>query len=350
MSTVVVVLPLMPVPKQGIIIGLALLLLLSGCMRADVRDDLSEYRARVARVLDASLPPVPEPHALRYPEAQQMYNNIASFNVNFRDFYRLQDCELGTLVAERNTALGKTAQPSQRYIYEIELLNQLKRCSQYVDDPALKQQLLDWRTAKQAQRPALWANLVQTSQETRAAFGRSADLLAADGNIDASAAISALLFIDAAEKGSITDLSGLEKELKVLDSSRLPAKIWRTQRYIAAYLASMSSALETLLPELSCPQGKASEQVKILRNVFYLFFIENIQPVGSKLNQYHYQMLPVWQRWQQHPALAESFKTYLHTQSDQTFNHYQQAIRDHVALWQTLFARCNLSPQAPVSG
>ncbi|WP_018981371.1 DUF3080 family protein [Salinimonas chungwhensis] len=318
-------------------------------MKADVRDDLSEYRTRVARVLDTSLPPVPEPQALRYPDAKQMYNDVASFNVNLRDFYRLQECELGTLVAERNTALGKTAHPSQRYIYEIELLNQLQRCSQYVDDPALKQQLQQWRAAKQAQRPALWANLVQTSQETRAAFGRSTTLLTVDGNPDAGAAISALMFIDAIATGEAIDLSGLENELSVLDSSRLPAKIWRTQRFITSYLNSMSSALETLLPQLSCPAGKASEQVKILRNVFYLFFIENIQPVGSKLNQYHYQMLPVWQRWQQHPALSAKFKAYLQTQSDQAFNRYQQAIRDHVALWQTLFARCNLSPQAPVT-
>ncbi|MBD3584883.1 DUF3080 domain-containing protein [Salinimonas sp. HHU 13199] len=337
--------PVRNIARQAVLV--LLILLLCGCTNADIHDDLQEYQDRITHVLDISLPEPAPPAALEYPDAQAMFSAVESFNVNLREFYRLQECELGTLVAQRNTALGKTAHPSQRYVYEVTLLEQLQQCSDSIDDPALKEKLLTWRQAKQSQRPAFWANLVQTSQETRAAFGRSTTLLATGANSDAGAAISALSFLNKIESDPAVSLSALERELKVLDASRLPARVWRTQRYIATYLNHMSKALTTHLPELACPAGKPSEQVKILRNVFYLFFIEKIQPVGSKLNQYHYQMMPVWEQWIDNPALSDPFKTYLEKQTREEFARYQQAIREHVTLWQTLFSRCNLSPTAP---
>lgn len=339
--------PVRDIARQAVLVSL--MLLLCACTNADVRDDLQEYQARVARVLEITLPAPAPPAALAYPDAQSMFTTVESFSVNLREFYRLQECELGTLVAQRNTALGKTAHPSQRYVYEVTLLEQLQQCSDSIENPALKEKLLAWRQAKQSQRPAFWANLIQTSQETRAALGRSTTLLATEANSDAGAAISALAFLNKIESAQAVSLSALERELKVLDTSRLPAKIWRTQRYIASYLDTMSKALSTHLPELACPAGKPSEQVEILRNVFYLFFIEKIQPVGSKLNQYHYQMMPVWEQWMDNPALSAPFKAYLKRQTKTEFARYQQAIRQHVTLWQTLFARCNLSPTAPGS-
>ena len=350
MSMVAEVLRPMPVrnAKKCILLTVVILLLCS-CTNADIRDDLQEYQQRVARVLEITLHDPAPPTALAYPDAQTMFTAVESFNVNLREFYRLQECELGTLVAQRNTALGKTAHPSQRYAYEVTLLKQLQQCSDSIEDPALKQKLRDWRQAKQSQRSLFWANLIQTSQETRAALGRSTTLLTTEADSDAGAAISALGFLNKIKSEQTFSLSVLERELKVLDSSRLPAKVWRTQRYITGYLETMSESLTTRLPELSCPAGKASEQVEILRNVFYLFFIEKIQPVGSKLNQYHYQMMPVWEQWINSDALSQPFKTYIQKQTQVEFSRYQQAIRQHVTLWQTLFARCNLSPTAPGS-
>jgi hypothetical protein len=106
--------------------------------------------------------------------------------------------------------------------------------------------------------------------------------------------------------------------------------------------------LATELDTVSCPEGRASDKAKILRNVFYLFFIEEIQPVGSLVNQYHYKLAPLWEDWLEQPSLHEEFKRYIRQQSQDGFDKYTRAMKAHVNLWQDFLGRCNLSPVPPV--
>ncbi|WP_218353536.1 DUF3080 family protein [Alteromonas lipotrueiana] len=329
---------------------LCLSTLLTGCFfSSSLQDELDEYHQRLNRVLDSQANAIVPEVSLNYPSSAMLVSSIEPVTINLRDFYRFQNCELGTMVAQRNTALGKTAQLSQRYIYESLLLKTLQQCIDSIADenPEMTGQLTRWLKIKQQQQPALWANLIQTSPEMRAALSRSPDYLAAQDNSNASAAVSALGYLNSLKHTPLHNVSELETQLKIIDQARLPAKLWRTQRVFVAYLEPMNAQLTIQLPQLSCPAGKASNQVKILKNVFYLFFIEKIQPIGSKLNQYHYQLGDVWQKWQTDAALHPSFKRYIGQHAEQGFTRYQQAVKDHVQLWQTLFARCNLSPTAP---
>ncbi|QPG04571.1 DUF3080 domain-containing protein [Salinimonas marina] len=326
--------------------------LLSGCFfDSGLDDELAEYQARLSRVLDTQAAEVPAPPQLDYPSAAELTRAIEPVSVNLRDFYQLQNCEIGSLVAQRNTVLGKTAQLSQRFVYESRLLDKLQQCITTIasSQPKLSQQLTRWLELKQHQQPDLWANLVQVSPEMRAAYSRSPNYIEATNNSDVSASVPALSFVASLQQRSLKDATELETQLKIIDSARLPARLWRTQTLLLAYLTPLNTHLSRHLPALSCPDGKASEQVKILKNVFYLFFIEKIQPVGSKLNQFHYQLAPVWETLTQDPALHPSFKRYLRFHTQTRFNQYQQTVRAHVQLWQDLFARCNLSPTAPIS-
>lgn len=326
--------------------------LLAGCFfDAGLDDDLAEYQERLSRVLDTQAVDIVAPPQLDYPTPAELTRAIEPVSVNLRDFYQLQNCELGSLVAQRNTVLGKTAQLSQRFVYESRLLDKLQQCISTVatSQPTLSQQLTRWLELKQQQQPALWANLVQTSPEMRAAFSRSPRYIEATNNSDVSASVPALSFVTSLKQRSLKDATELETQLKIIDSARLPARLWRTQTLLLTYLTPLNTHLSRHLPALSCPGGKASEQVKILKNVFYLFFIEKIQPVGSKLNQFHYQLAPVWETLTQDPALDPRFKRYLKLQTQARFNRYQKTVRAHVQLWQDLFARCNLSPTAPVN-
>lgn len=324
--------------------------IVSGCQwQSGVKDDMQEYRARLARVLDVAFPAPASAVSLTLPANALLTRPVERMNVNLRDFYQLQQCELGTLVAQRNTALGKTAQPSQRFIYETRLLRQLAACRKVIDksNPTLSHQLEQWLAAKQRQRPILWANLIQTSPELRAGLSRGASYIEPTTNDSASATLAALGFLQGIKQTPQRALTSLEQQLKAIDSNRLPARVWRTQYEIARQLNALNSTLAKHLPALACPNEKASEQVTILHNVFSLFFINKIQPVGSKLNQYHYHMLPVWQQWQHDPDLHPAFKAFLQQHAQVGFANYQRAIKDHVTLWQTLFARCNLSPAPP---
>ena len=109
------------------VISVAMFALLGCFGGSTVKQSIDDYAARLSRVLDTPLPdsfndkittPLP-----KLADSATLKQAIEGVNINLREFYALQDCELGTVVAERNTSLGKSQLPSQRLVYESKLLN-----------------------------------------------------------------------------------------------------------------------------------------------------------------------------------------------------------------------------------
>ena len=370
------------------VISVAMFALLGCFGGSTVKQSIDDYAARLSRVLDTPLPdsfndkittPLP-----KLADSATLKHAIEGVNINLREFYALQDCELGTVVAERNTSLGKSQLPSQRLVYESNLLNVLKSCEAALTkenesnqrNAALAATIASWREQKTQDYSKTWANLVQGSQELRLALNTPERLFSVENNRDALSSVNALYYINSLSNKelllsdmyssntassdteteatnennseSIIESSELEQQLKIIRSARLPATLWHTQQTLTQNLSLLTDMLETELDAVSCPEGRASDKAKILRNVFYLFFIEEIQPVGSLVNQYHYKLAPLWEDWLAQPSLHEEFKRYIRQQSQAGFNQYSSAMKAHVKLWQGFLGRCNLSPVAPV--
>ena len=370
------------------VISVAMFALLGCFGGSTVKQSIDDYAARLSRVLDTPLPdsfndkittPLP-----KLADSATLKHAIEGVNINLREFYALQDCELGTVVAERNTSLGKSQLPSQRLVYESKLLNVLKSCEAALTkenesnqrNAALAATIASWREQKTQDYSKTWANLVQGSQELRLALNTPERLFSVENNRDALSSVNALYYINSLSNKelllsdmyssntassdteteatnennseSIIESSELEQQLKIIRSARLPATLWHTQQTLTQNLSLLTDMLETELDAVSCPEGRASDKAKILRNVFYLFFIEEIQPVGSLVNQYHYKLAPLWEDWLAQPSLHEEFKRYIRQQSQDGFNQYSSAMKAHVNLWQGFLGRCNLSPVAPV--
>ena len=370
------------------VISVAMFALLGCFGGSTVKQSIDDYAARLSRVLDTPLPdsfndkittPLP-----KLADSATLKQAIEGVNINLREFYALQDCELGTVVAERNTSLGKSQLPSQRLVYESKLLNVLKSCEAALTkenesnqrNAALAATIASWREQKTQDYSKTWANLVQGSQELRLALNTPERLFSVENNKDALSSVNALYYISSlSNKGlllsdmyssntassdteteatnennseRIIESSELEQQLKIIRSARLPATLWHTQQTLTQNLSLLTNMLETELDAVSCPEGRASDKAKILRNVFYLFFIEEIQPVGSLVNQYHYKLEPLWEDWLAQPSLHKEFKRYIRQQSQDGFNQYSSAMKAHVNLWQGFLGRCNLSPVAPV--
>ena len=370
------------------VISVAMFALLGCFGGSTVKQSIDDYAARLSRVLDTPLPdsfndkittPLP-----KLADSATLKHAIEGVNINLREFYALQDCELGTVVAERNTSLGKSQLPSQRLVYESKLLNVLNSCEAALTkenksnqrNAALAATIASWREQKTQDYSKTWANLVQGSQELRLALNTPERLFSVENNKDALSSVNALYYINSLSNKelllsdmyssntassdteteasnennseSIIESSELEQQLKIIRSARLPATLWHTQQTLTQNLSLLTDMLETELDAVSCPEGRASDKAKILRNVFYLFFIEEIQPVGSLVNQYHYKLAPLWEDWLAQPSLHEEFKRYIRQQSQDGFNQYSSVMKAHVNLWQGFLGRCNLSPVAPI--
>jgi hypothetical protein len=354
--------------------------LLQGCFGAPSIDDtMDEYTTRLSRVLDKPLTQeafsqeaLPDSTLVAasnialpshtYPTLAELGNNVNPLNINIREFYAIQDCELGRIVAERNTALGKTQLPSQRLQYEHRLLNVLANCEarlQAADNP-IASTVAEWRKQKQAQYQSVWANVVQTSTEMKLGLSMAGAPLQASENKDAKATVNALNFInglaetlkqinavDTYVEASTNNNGELEQQLQIIASSRLPAKLWQTQAILNNRLALLNQVLAPALNNVKCENGIDSDKATILRNVFYLYFIEEIQPIASTLNSYHYQLQPLWEQWAGNTALSAPFKAHIRTHAVDNFTQYSATMKAHVTLWQDFLGRCNLSPTAP---
>ena len=348
--------------------------LLQGCFGAPSIDDtMDEYNTRLSRVLDKPLTQEASPDSTlvasnialpshTYPTLAELGNNVNPLNINIREFYAIQDCELGRIVAERNTALGKTQLPSQRLQYEHRLLNVLANCEarlQAADNP-IASTVAAWRKQKQVQYQSVWANVVQTSTEMKLGLSMAGSPLQASENKDAKATVNALNFInglaetlkqknavDTNVEASANNNGELEQQLQIIASSRLPAKLWQTQAILNNRLAFLNQVLAPALNNVKCENGIDSDKATILRNVFYLYFIEEIQPIASTLNNYHYQLQPLWEQWAGNTALSAPFKAHIRTHAVDNFTQYSATMKAHVTLWQNFLGRCNLSPTAP---
>ncbi|NDV89938.1 DUF3080 family protein [Alteromonas sp. 345S023] len=330
------------------------LVLLSGCFgHTGLKANINEYRTRLARVLDSPIAPADaDKHTLRYPSVSERVVNVTPVNINLRNFYAIQDCELGRIVAQRNTVLGKTQLPSQRFAYEQKLGTVLANCEEKVskNNKQLAALINNWREQKRAQWPQIWAQLIQNSSEMKQGLSLASSLLEVESSSQISSSVNALYYLDSlahrSDKVGAFNSNHLEAQLRTLSNSRLPAKLWLTQQLLTNELTTLTGALKRPLASVNCPKGRASEKAKVLRNVFYLFFIEKIQPVGSKLNQIHYQLAPLWQRWVASDALSPAFKQFIATHAHEGFSEYQDAMHEHVRLWQDFLGRCNLAPVA----
>ena len=324
----------------------------SGCwFSTDLRDDMDDYRTRLSRVLNVEIPEPGTPARPMLPANAELQTPISPFSISLVEFRSIQECQLGSLVAQRNTALGKQADVSAIWVYETRVANAMDDCIvqlRQANEAALVKKLSAWKTAKQQQLGSHWANLLQTSSEVRLSLAISNDFLTKNDNQDARAGIAAINYLALLKNRTTTDPSVLAQQMKNLVSSHLPAKLWKTQQLLHNHLSKLNHYLSESLSHVECKNGRASGQAEILRNVFYLFFIKKIQPVATKLNAYHYELAPIWDSILSSPDIKPVFKAFIIENTDEHFERYQKAMNQHVVMWQNLFKRCHLSPIAPL--
>ena len=328
--------------------NLSILLLLAFAVGCDsshsLQKHLQDYQERMANVLDVesqdklklSLPP--------YPASKDLKSNIPATNIKLFEFYKLQHCELYSLVAQRNTSLGNLQLPSTRFIYEKQLINALKQCLQDTTDPKLREKLESWQQSKEQQLPMVWADLIQISSEMKQAFSANFGLVEGnhqDGLSQSKEALNYLLQIGQNKQANSTEL---EQRLQYLLNNPLPAKLWLSQLILTENLNRSTEWLLQHAKDLKCSGGASKKKMEYLSNVFQRFFIEKIQPIASQINHYQYQLSPILDNMIAHPSLSSNFKKYINNSNQQGFENYQAAMQQHIYFWQDLFKRCNIKP------
>ncbi|MFT4939396.1 MAG: hypothetical protein ACI88A_002436 [Paraglaciecola sp.] len=326
-------------------IALPLIIFLAACTgQQKLANDLHEYQQRLASVLNVPSQVLQKPTLPPYPSIKILKKEIPQTRIKLAEFYALKNCQLSTLVAERNTVLGRTQYPSARYIYEVDLIQEIERCLTTSETSETSATLRNWQRQKQNNLPLVWANLLQTSDEVKLALSANSGFIQGTEKDGIHQTVQAFEYLFQLLDNPQSNSNNLERHLANIKNYQLPARMWRSQLLLTDNLKQITVWLENNSLLMKCPSRKASIEVEYLQNIFKLFFIEKIQPVATRINHYQYQLTPVFENLAVSQNTDMQIKNMLIMHSQQNFIEYEMSIKAHIQFWQKLYKRCGITP------
>jgi hypothetical protein len=329
---------------RGRLAALVLVALLGACSNGAPDAVLDDYLTRVARVVDepAALPPAELQPA--YPQPRALAVPIPRRTIDVAEFIQLHGCDMGALVAARNSPLGRLQTPSQRLGYEAAWLAALDRC----------RGAAEWTQAlaadKRALLPALFWNATFAAAEMRVALGAAS----ASGGDDLADLLHSLGDAFAALERGAFDLSAIETTLARLraGSHAGPARArWAAWR---RHFSAVAMLVGDAGPRL-CLNGQPTPRARRLQTVFTTFYVEQIQPALALDMRRDRAWIDALGRLLARlgdtppPAFLDWYRSTLSpTSALSEWRRTQVAVVDHARAWQALFADCGIEPGAGV--
>lgn len=349
--------------------GLAfLMVLMQGCQpRPEAEQQFETYAKRLSNVMRV---PQPEFTSLSYADiAPTNTYTIAGMNLyrtplpevtssppttnqtlSLREFQQLPDCrDLKAIIAQQNSSLGRVQSPSQRYLYQITVINLLKKCAQNTNnkDGSNQQfnQLLHIKISDLINHRH-W--FFKTEPAIRRSFQPSVSLLKPNWKKHQQT-INAWQQL-AASPHDLTQFPTnventkhqLNSALQQLESNPFITPLYNTLNWYTFQLMQLNQWLTMHVNQETCDTSTSQKRVEYLSNILRLFFINEIQDKGTHLTYIHYRLHPILKKIYTNSAKQAEFHQIVHNQQI-IFERYQEALKSHTLIWSRLFKRCKKS-------
>ncbi|WP_286237715.1 DUF3080 family protein [Neptuniibacter halophilus] len=341
---------------------------LTGCSRDTPEAMLENYLYRLSNSLELEQPaPFSPPVRAGFPLKRERILATEEIREGLLDVLRLQECNLVLMIAERNSSLGKVYRPSLKLAYELRFFSALSQCRQRLAnqesaDQALLRRLDEIYQVKQQNLPLELWNGIFSSEAIEANFSRDRTPLPLrdDGTVAASqAALSQLVALTGHPPGWFESpdsaIPDLEPSYEILHKNASGTRVFSSLELMTHYLNTASSLINTRLAQRPlCYNQQASTQGKILRNVFFKFYIGDVQPYLALV---HNQSAP-WMKLnadllsnfqQLNIQIPESMQAYYAkmisiSAPEGLWQQYIRARDQHTQSWQRLLKQCGLMP------
>lgn len=334
-----------------------LVLLLAACTETP-QGRLDDYVQRVARAGEVERPEARQALPPLYPRGRERRLPIEPLRVDLLDLFRLQDCDLSQLIAERNSILGRYLTEAGTLAYELAFLARAERCRAWLarqgdgDTPALREPLDALLTAKRQSLPSLWWNSSFGSDAFALAFSLASAPQASTQTADpfaARQALEALLELGAQLHARTPAAADLEQWYRALSERRYFGAWLRSALALATSLEQAAAALERIDRDRLCPQHEPTPRARILQTVFLKIYAGRVQPELARVHSQGREWLPVMRAlWQQQTRRTEALERY----AARTFaevpgsiaSRLDQAVARHTDAWQAVLGACGLMP------
>ena len=330
-----------------------LLIILPGC-GTSTQDVLVDYRERVERVtraedIDVDVPPIatwPRPRALTVP--------LPEFRIGLLDFLSLDPCPaLSSLVAERNSGLGRVLAPSQRLLYEHRFLVAAGACADTLavrNDPEMASRLRQVIDEKEGSLPAVLWNAVFGSRDMARlmALGDGPLPVGAPLSPPGSAVRDALARLRSLRMAIGTtavdpDPAAFEAPFRQLQASRYGGSLLQSAALLARELGTVAVILERrLVSGRLCPQGVDTRESETLMRIFHEIYGVRVQPYLARVHREGDLFFADWTGLADTLVPTPDFSVYqqAHLGPGGTWPRFEAAIDRHNTAWQGVLDAC----------
>jgi hypothetical protein len=349
----------------GITALLALGLAVTACSGDAVERRLDDYATRVERVTGVEPAADPGPSVPPPPGPRERILEVEELRIGLFASFSLDRCDLGELVAERNSGLGRTAGWSQRLGYELRFLDRAERCLEELDpaserDATLHERLSEAVASKRRQRDRVLWNATLGSDELAWQLSPAGPLPpwepAGDLARSSARALAELAAVSRAvnEPGLEPEsaLADLESQLGALRRDRFAGGALRSIGQLTSTLDRVADAVERREREAPlCPSGSPSAEAEVLRTVFLKFYVGGLQPYLARVHGDTRDWLVSFERlWREQaeaapPAVRDYVESWLSLETEQgLWRRFERSIDRHTRAWATVLDSCGWAP------
>ncbi|CAG19897.1 DUF3080 domain-containing protein [Photobacterium profundum] len=332
--------------------------LLTGCERNSTELAFQSYHDRLASVLDVDTKPPPTTSMIPFPDVRELTLPNPDVRISLLNAYELRKCDLFHLIAERNSILGKVQDRTHQLQYELLLINGLNRCIAIFDNQsildnnsALHTELVLLETLKQQQLPHHLWNMVVGGKEWRQQFSPVSvtfELNHFPGFVESQEAFRNIAGITTniltkipTSKQSIDALLYHQEQIHLF---RYYGQLFYSMTRARDWLLATTALLEAQENTISCGLNRNQQKATYLRNVFFKFFAEPIQPYLAELDSQYQQLQPdLITAFSIISPPLDAFTPYHRTYIEgQLHASFRAATLKHVKFWQRTFKRCGI--------
>lgn len=343
---------------------------ISGCEPSSPEDMLNNYQYRISNVMEVSQAVISDlPTRPAFPLRRHLIYPTLEVREGLLDVINLKTCNLLPLIAERNSSLGKVYAPSQKMRYELTFYHAIGQCKKALEDTptadqALLAQVSSIYQAKHDNLPAELWNGIFTAKELELNFSRAKETLPLIDDGSSQNSINAMKTLIGIIRAPLAGdrwelppaLDTIESSYNVLYNNRSGPKILSSLQLLTTHLSQASDTLERGLQQKQlCFNNTPSTRAKIIQNVFYKYYIGEVQPYLANVHKYAVAWTAV------NKELMASFKAYnleppeqlakyqhvvlSHDEPDSLWARYLEARNKHTQSWQKLLKQCGMMPK-----
>lgn len=276
-----------------------------------------------------------------------IFESLKSETISVIELAKLQHCELGQIIADHNSQLGKVATSSALFRYQIKFIQHAPSCLHSQLNEEIERKLSRAVAIKERTLEQYWVSMIFNDPQLSKLYLASSVSMQQINEEDKQSTKLLLSYLANVKRHiqlqefEQIDIESLETHLAKLHRNTHLASLLRGLYEQVELTNKMTKILQTIELESLCKPNQNHQKANIMATVFNKFYASAIQAYQSKLlTEYQYiqeDLTALWSNFQNEPLISNRD---IHPLAlDDALKNASVA---HVRWWQDMYKQCKI--------